>query len=69
MTKVIIEDLDIFLFVKLVDDSPTVLSLRMLCETIGFSFVRKTGKQTSLTKDGITYECRFENHVPAVAIT
>ena len=32
---VYIKDSDVFLSVKLVDDSPAVLSLGMLCETMG----------------------------------
>ena len=50
-----------FLCVKLLDDSPTVPSLEM-CETMGFSHSWNTGQQP-LTKDGITFNCRTENHV------
>ena len=53
--------------VKLLDDYLAVLSLGMLCETMHFFWT--TGKHKSWTKDGITYECRSENHVPVVALT
>ena len=33
-----IKDLDIFLCVRLVDDAPAVLSLRMVCEMMGQSY-------------------------------
>ena len=64
-----ITDLDKFLCAKLADVSLTMLSLGMLCGTMGYSYFWKTGKQRSLTKDGITRECRSENHVRVVAVT
>ena len=35
---VYIKDLDIFVCANLVDDSPAVLSLEMLCEAMGFLY-------------------------------
>ena len=45
---------DMFLCVKLVDDSRAVLSLGTLCETMGHSYTGKMGEQRSQTKSGIT---------------
>ena len=39
------------------------------CETMRYSHFWNTGKQSSLAKDGITNECRSENHVPLIAPT
>ena len=66
---VYIADLDIFVFVKFVDDSPAVLSLGRLCETMGHSYSWKAGEQPSLINDGVTFNCRSENNVPVVAVT
>ena len=61
--------LAIVLCVHLVEDSPAVLSLGVLCETMGHSCPWKTGEQPSLTQHGITYQGRSENHVSGVAVT
>ena len=63
-----INDLDIFLYVKLVEDSPAVLSLGMLCEEVGYS-VRNAGGHPSFAKDGFSIERRSDKHVPVVART
>ena len=66
---VYINDLDIFLCVRLFEDSPAVLSLGMSCEVMGFSYFWNAGEQPSLTKDGVSTKCRSDNHVPVVAVT
>ena len=58
-----------FVCVKLVDDTSAVLSLAMLCGTMGYSYSKKAGDQTSLIKDGVTFTCTSEEHVPVVALT
>ena len=64
-----VRDVDIFNFVKLVKDSPIVLSLGMLCEEMGFTFSWEAGEQPSLTPNGVTIECRSHNQVPIIAVT
>ena len=59
------KDLAILLCVKLVEDSPAVLSLGMLCETMGYLFPWTTGMRPSLTQNGITCERRSEKPCPS----
>ena len=66
---VYINDLDIFLCVRLFEDAPAVLSLGMLCEVMGCSYCWNAGEQPSLTKDGVSTKCRSDNHVPVVVMT
>ena len=43
-------DLDLFVTVQILDDTPAVLSLGKLCEEHGFSYEWASGKKPHLTK-------------------
>ena len=54
-------DLDLFVTVQLLDDTPAVLSLGKLCEENGYSYELSSGQKTRLTKNGKEFSCRTEN--------
>ena len=53
---------------KLVDDSPVVFSLRLLCEEMESSYSWNAGTQPLLTPSGVAFERRSDNHAPIVAV-
>ena len=53
---VYVKELDMFLTMKVLDNTPAVLSLGKLCDENGFSLI----------KDGIRIICNTENFVPIV---
>ena len=63
---VYVKELDIFLTVKVLDSTPTVLSLGKLCNENGYSFELINGQKPHLIKDGIRKICNTENFVPIV---
>ena len=63
---VYVKELDIFLTMKVLDNTPAVLSLRELCDENGFSFEWINGRKPHLMKDGIRIICNTENFVPIV---
>ena len=63
---VYVKELDIFLTVKLLEDTPAVLSLGKLCEEHGYSYEWISGHQPHLIKNGIRIQCNTENFVPIV---
>ena len=63
---VYVKELDIFLTVKVLDNTPAVLSLGKLCDENGYSYEWINGQKPLLIKDGIRIICNTENFVPIV---
>ena len=63
---VYVKELDIFLTMKVLENTPAVLSLGKLCVENGYSYEWINGKKPHLIKDGIRIICNTENFVPIV---
>ena len=63
---VYVQELDIFLTMKVLDNTPAVLSLGKLCDENGYSYEWINGQKPHLIKDGIRIICNTENFVPIV---
>ena len=63
---VYVKELDLFLTLKLLEDSQAVLSLRKLCEGHGCSYEWTSSQKPQLIKDGRRIKCSTENFVPIV---
>ena len=61
-----VKELDIFLTMKVLEDTPAVLSLGKLCDEHGCSFEFINGQKPHLIKNGIRIQCNTENFVPIV---
>ena len=63
---VYVKELDIFLTMKVLDNTPAVLSLGKLCDENGYSYEWINGQKPHLIKNGIRIQCNTENFVPVV---
>ena len=63
---VYVKELDIFLTMKVLENTPAVLSLGKLCDENGYSYEWINGQKPHLIKDGIRITCNTENFVPIV---
>ena len=63
---VYVKELDIFLTMKVLENTPAVLSLEKLCDEHGYSYEWINGQKPHLIKDGIRIQCNTENFVPIV---
>ena len=63
---VYVKELDIFLTMKVLENTPAVLSLGKLCDENGYSYEWINGQKPHLIKDGIRIICNTENCVPIV---
>ena len=63
---VYVKGLDIFLTMKVLDNTPAVLSLGKLCDENGYSYEWINGQKPHLIKNGIRIICNTENFVPIV---
>ena len=61
-----VKELDIFLTMKVLENTPAVLSLGKLRDENGYSYEWINGKKPHLIKDGIRILCNTENFVPIV---
>ena len=61
---VCVKELGIFLTMKVLDNTPAVLSLGKLCDENGYSCEWINGQKPHLIKDGIRIICNTENFVP-----
>ena len=61
------KELDIFLTIKVLENTPAVLSLGKLCDENGYSYEWINGQKPYLIKNGIRIPCNTENFVPIVA--
>ena len=63
---VYVKELDIFLTMKVLDNTPAVLSLGKLCDENGYSYEWIDGQKPHLIKNGIRIICNTKNFVPIV---
>ena len=63
---VYVKELDTFLTMKFLEDTPAVLSLGKLCDEHGYSYEWINGQKPNLIKNGIRIQCNTENFVPNV---
>ena len=63
---VYVKELNIFLTMKVFDNTPAVLSLGKLCDEHGYSNDWIKGQKPRLIKNGIRIQCNTENFVPIV---
>ena len=63
---VYVKELDIFLTMKVLENTQAVLSLGKLCDENGYSYEWINGQKPHLIKDGIRIICNTENFVPIV---
>ena len=61
-----VHDLDLFVTVQLLEETPAVLSLGKLCSEHGCSYEWKNGETPRLTQNGKTIACIMEKFVPLV---
>ena len=61
-----VHDLDLFVTVQILDDTPAVLSLGKLCDEHGYTYEWASGQRPRLTKHGKNKSCKTENFVPMV---
>ena len=63
---VYVRELDIFLTMKLLENTPAVLSLGKRCDEHGYSYEWINGQKPRLIKNGIPIQGNVENFVPIV---
>ena len=63
---VYVQELDLFLTVKILEDTPAVSWLGKLCDEHGYSYEWINGQKPHLIKNGIQIQCNTENFVPIV---
>ena len=61
---VYVKELDLFVTVMHLEETPSVLSLGKLCEDHGFSFHWTSGKKPHVTKKVERIDCKISNYVP-----
>ena len=63
---VYVKELDIFLTMKVLENTPAVLSLGKLCDENGYSYEWINGQKPHLNKNCVRIQCNTENFVPIV---
>ena len=63
---VYVKEFDTFLTMKVLENTPAVLSLGKLCDENGYSYEWINGQKPHLIKNGIRIPCNTENFVPIV---
>ena len=61
-----VKELDLFLTVVLLEETPAVLSLGKLCEDHGYTYHWTSGQKPHLTKKSKRIDCKISNYVPFV---
>ena len=61
-----VKELDLFVTVMLLEETPAVLSLGKLCEDHRFSYHWTSGQKPHLTQNGKKIYCKILNNVPFV---
>ena len=61
-----VKELDIFLTMKVLENTPAVFSLGKLCDENGYSYEWINGQKPHLIQNGIRILCNTENFVPIV---
>ena len=65
---VYVRELDLFVTVMHLENTPAVLSLGKLCEEFGYSYHWTSGQKPHLIKNGKKFHCDTSNHVPFVVL-
>ena len=65
---VYVKELDIFLTMKVLENTPAVLSLGKLCDENGYSYEWINGQKPHLIKDGIRIICNTENYLTVTSL-
>ena len=63
---VYVKELDLFVTVMLLEETPAVLSLGKLCEDHGYTYHCTSGQKPHLTNNGKRIDCKKTNYVPFV---
>ena len=63
---VYVKELDTFLTMKVLENTPAVLSLGKLCDENGYSYEWINGQKPHVIRNGIRIPCNTENFVPIV---
>ena len=63
---VYVKELDLFVTVMLLEETPAVLSLGKLYEDHGYTYHWISGQEPHLTKNGKKIKCKKSNYVPFV---
>ena len=61
-----VKELDIFLTMKVLENTPVVFSLGKVCDEHGYSYEWINGQKPHLVKNGIRIQCNTEHFVPIV---
>ena len=61
-----VKELDLFVTVMFLEETPAVLSLGNLCEDHGYTDHLTSGQKPHLTKKGKKIDCNMSNYVPFV---
>ena len=61
-----VHDLNQFVTVQLLEETPAILSLGKLCKDHGYSFEWVSGQEPRLTREGKSIICKTDNFVPLV---
>ena len=61
--QVYVQDLDLFVTVQLLEETPAVLSLGALCSEHGYSYEWKNGETPQLAQNGKSITCTMYNFV------
>ena len=64
--QVFVHVLDLFVTMRLLDETPAVLLLDMLCSKHGYPFEWKNGETPRLAQNGKTITCTVDSSVPLV---
>ena len=65
---VYVKEFGIFLTMKVLEDTPAILSLGKLCDEHGYSYEWINGQKPHLITNGIRIQCNTENFVPIVVL-
>ena len=63
---VYVRELDLLLTMKLLEDTPAVLSLGKFCDEHGYSYEWINSQKQNLIINGVRVQCNAENFVPIV---
>ena len=63
-----VKELDIFLTLKVIENTPAVLSLGKLCDENGYSYEWIKGQRPHLIQNGSRRQCNTENFLPIVVV-
>ena len=64
--RVYVKEFDVYLTMKVLENTPAVLSLGKLCDENGYSYEWINGQKAHLIKNGFRIPCNTENFVPIV---